>query len=370
MQQSGVGWTHFPLHDLEITMRYPLLVPIAVGALLAACAKAPSDPTGRPAAKPSIIAAIPPSTATAAPSSAATESDSALLYQRANQAEREGRIVSPEGDNAFELLLTLRETAPDNASYRNALFDLMPLADRAIRHALQQNDLAEAERLTAMVSRFDASSNVSVSARERLNEAMSNAAKSAAQQAARAATASAMPPPVPSVAPVPSPLASTPSSNPPPARDTAVGAIAGTKPAMQSAVVAAAQAGVAPAPSLPPAQKRVQPEAPSRNESTRPNPTSATSPETGQSSPVALRRAPAQYPEQAKRQGVEGFVELDVLVDAAGNPSDIKVVRSQPSGLFDRAAIRAMMRWKFQPAMRDGQAVPARTRTVMQFKKS
>lgn len=347
-------------------MRYPLLIPLAVGALLAACAKAPPDPGATPSARSGLIAAATATKRNTAPKTdpASSETDQATQYQRAIQAERAGRIVAPAGDNAFELLLSLREQAPDHDGYRNALFDLMPLADQAIRHALQQNDLAEADRITSLMTRFDAESYVSQSSRERVQQAQAKAVKAAAlAQSRQTVVNAALPTTQPMTPPEPAPVH---APNPAP-----LNALAGTKPAVQSAVVAAAQASI-PTPTTAALDKPPVPTDSSQSgASSAAQPASATGRSAlGIVAPVAMRRAPVQYPEQAKRQGVEGFVELDVLVDKSGNPTDIKVVRSQPAGLFDRAAIRAMMRWKFRPAMNQGEPVAARTRTVIQFKKS
>ncbi|WP_170113217.1 energy transducer TonB [Ahniella affigens] len=353
-------------------MRYPLLVPLAVGTLLAACAKAPLDPATGQTTKPTVIAQAPANPAPTKPA-AVSAIDPVMQYQKAVQAERAGRIVAPAGDNAFELLLSLREQHPDHEGYRNALFDLMPLADQAIRHALLQNDLVEADRITALMTRFDANSYVSQSSRERVTQAQAKAAKLAAvaanRQVADAITTKALaqnteavtPIPKQSTEPVPAPSAHTAPGN----------ALAGTKPAVQSAVVAAAQASIAP-PGNAAADKPALPASAVAPSTAAATPLASTTKSPGSKlvAPVALRRALVQYPEQAKRQGIEGFVELDVLVDKSGSPTDIKVVRSQPAGLFDRAAIRAMMRWKFQPATNQGEPVAARTRTVIQFKKS
>lgn len=367
----GLAGSVSPKHDLEMIMRYPLLVPLAIGTLLAACTEAPQDPAATPSTKTAITAAAPATSNSATPAPTAAV-DQAALYQKAIAAERAGRLVAPAGDNAFELLLSLREQAPDNDGYRNALFDLMPLADQAIRHAIQQNDLAEADRITALMTRFDADSYVSQSSRERVADAQAKAAKAAALSATRERArtaeiaAAATPTAAPAVNPPPAPAQAAPVRVSDP---EAVNALAGTKPAVQSAVVAAAQASLA-NPSSSNSDKVIVP-VPDAETSVRQGQLQpAAAPGSSITAPVAMRRAPVQYPEQAKRQGVEGFVELDVLVDKAGNPTDIKVVRSQPSGLFDRAAIRAMMRWKFQPATSQGQPVAARTRTIIQFKKS
>jgi protein TonB len=47
---------------------------------------------------------------------------------------------------------------------------------------------------------------------------------------------------------------------------------------------------------------------------------------------------------------------------------DPLVVESQPRRLFDRAAIRAILRWKFKPRIVDGQAVRREAEQVIDFK--
>ena len=38
-----------------------------------------------------------------------------------------------------------------------------------------------------------------------------------------------------------------------------------------------------------------------------------------------------------------------------------------PAGTFDRAAITALKRWRYEPVMRDGEAVPQRAHMRMRF---
>jgi TonB family protein len=58
-----------------------------------------------------------------------------------------------------------------------------------------------------------------------------------------------------------------------------------------------------------------------------------------------------RYPWWARAKGVEGFVELAFSVDREGKATNITVVDSIPSGAFDRAAQKALKKWKFeQPA--------------------
>lgn len=54
------------------------------------------------------------------------------------------------------------------------------------------------------------------------------------------------------------------------------------------------------------------------------------------------------YPARASLAGVEGNVELQYAIDASGRPTDIRVLQSQPEGVFDSAAIAALAQWRFE----------------------
>lgn len=71
--------------------------------------------------------------------------------------------------------------------------------------------------------------------------------------------------------------------------------------------------------------------------------------------------APAPpYPRDALRNGLEGTVLLQVLVDTDGRPLDVQIQRSSGHRQLDDAARRHVLkRWTFRPAMQDGRAVQA-----------
>lgn len=73
--------------------------------------------------------------------------------------------------------------------------------------------------------------------------------------------------------------------------------------------------------------------------------------------PVALAHAPVVYPQAARVEGVEGTVNLNVLVDADGNVRSVRVAKSIPA--LDQAAKDAVMQWKFKPAMDAGKPAAA-----------
>lgn len=70
-----------------------------------------------------------------------------------------------------------------------------------------------------------------------------------------------------------------------------------------------------------------------------------------------LVRIPPEYPMGALANEIEGFVILRFTVTESGTVADPEVMRSEPPGVFDRAARRAVLRWKYQPQIVDG--VPA-----------
>lgn len=82
-------------------------------------------------------------------------------------------------------------------------------------------------------------------------------------------------------------------------------------------------------------------------------------PQVGMSLQYALATAPA-YPRDALREGVQGTVLLQVLVDVDGRPLRVDVQHSSGDRRLDVAARRQVLdHWRFRPAMRDGHAVQA-----------
>lgn len=71
--------------------------------------------------------------------------------------------------------------------------------------------------------------------------------------------------------------------------------------------------------------------------------------------------APAPpYPRDAARAGLEGRVVLKILVGTDGNPLDVQIHKGSGHRTLDDTAKRFVLKnWRFQPAMRNGQAVQA-----------
>ena len=83
---------------------------------------------------------------------------------------------------------------------------------------------------------------------------------------------------------------------------------------------------------------------------------------------VPLSRQPPEYPYKAARRGIEGWVRVAFDVNESGNVENAEVVESDPPGVFDIAATRAVSRWRFKPRIIDGKAVPGKASQVVEFK--
>ena len=57
------------------------------------------------------------------------------------------------------------------------------------------------------------------------------------------------------------------------------------------------------------------------------------------------------YPDEARRQGIEGTVSVRVLINRSGRPEEVVVVRSSGSYLLDSAAVRTAKTFVFSPAI-------------------
>jgi protein TonB len=62
------------------------------------------------------------------------------------------------------------------------------------------------------------------------------------------------------------------------------------------------------------------------------------------------------YPRRAQSRGLEGWVLLRFTVTETGSVINPEVIDAEPSGIFDRAAMKAVERFKYKPRVVNGQA--------------
>jgi periplasmic protein TonB len=74
-----------------------------------------------------------------------------------------------------------------------------------------------------------------------------------------------------------------------------------------------------------------------------------------------------QYPEAAKKAGIEGKVLLSVLIGADGQTKSVEVVKGVRDDL-NKAALDAVRKTRWQPAEKDHHPVAVRVMVPVQFK--
>lgn len=66
--------------------------------------------------------------------------------------------------------------------------------------------------------------------------------------------------------------------------------------------------------------------------------------------PKVMSRPPLEYPAEALKNGIKGYVVINILVGKDGSVEIAKVLESKPAGVFDAAALDAVQEWRFSPA--------------------
>ena len=292
---------------------------------LAACSKDEQAGTEATTATPATAAvAAPPAPAVSAQVQAMGAED---LRAAAAKALGENRIYAPGGDNAVEYYLGLRDKLPNDAAVTSALTDLMPYTVIATEQSIAREDFVEAQRLSALIEKADPKApslprlkqNIATAqqaavarlANEKTKEVTDAEAKvleekRLAQQLAQQQQAAAA-------------LAAQQQ------QDAACAAEAERVAATQREAAAAAQRQAAAA-APPPAAK----------------PAAATA--------LKIVSAPSpRYPPEALRAGTSGEVLVELTIGTDGSVTNARVVRATPARVFDREALNAVRRWKFEP---------------------
>ena len=72
---------------------------------------------------------------------------------------------------------------------------------------------------------------------------------------------------------------------------------------------------------------------------------------------LPIVKVAAIYPRRAQSRGIEGFVIVEFVVTKTGAVSNAVVVKAKPEGIFDRAALNAVAKFKYKPRVIDGVAM-------------
>jgi len=89
-------------------------------------------------------------------------------------------------------------------------------------------------------------------------------------------------------------------------------------------------------------------------------------PGSGIEPPILLREVRPTYTAEARRQAIEGDVDLEIVVRANGTVGSVRVRRSLGAGL-DQKAVEAVRQWRFTPAHRQGTPVDVVVTVSVEF---
>ena len=89
---------------------------------------------------------------------------------------------------------------------------------------------------------------------------------------------------------------------------------------------------------------------------------------TGYSDLIPLVRIQPQYPRNAQRDRIEGEVVFEVTINPDGTVKSARPIKAQPRGVFEAAAMSAILKWKFKPKIVDGKGVETKGIQPITFK--
>ncbi|MEO8742206.1 MAG: energy transducer TonB [Lysobacteraceae bacterium] len=303
--------------------RYAALTAAILAALsIVACSKkAPPAPADAPATSKTAVA----------PATAAVSTDAELMA-KAKSAESDKRLYAPAGDNAIEYYLALRQRNPKDEIVKNALQDLFPYAMIATEQSLKKGDEAgrvEAARIFALLERVDTNAPSLPRLRAMMQQEAATELKQQQDQAKKAQDTLAKQTELAKQAEAAKATAAIAAQQRPQPQPTFVP----TQPPPKQAVQQPQRQAQVEAPAPEPVQPPPPPPKPARAAGTFPEVVSSVQP---------------AYPRDALRDQVAGEVVVAFTVNPDGSVGDASVVSSNPRRVFDRAALDAIRKWRFE----------------------
>ena len=309
---------------IKTTGRLRYIAPLLLIVAVAACSKKeePAAPGAGAAATP----AAPPPPAVSAEVQAM---DADTLRDAATKALRENRIYAPGGDNAMEYYLALRDKLPNDPGVSSALTDLMPYTLIAAEQSIAREEFTEAQRLSAIIEKADpkapalprlqqsiAAAQQAVAQRTVTDEAKTKADEEARLREQQRLTQQAEQQRANEAAAAQQLAQQQEAARAEAARQEAERQAAAQREAAerQAAATRAAVPAAAPAQSL-----------------------------------RAVSTPAPRYPPEALRSGTSGEVLVELTVGIDGSVTNARVVRATPARVFDREALNAVRRWRFEP---------------------
>ncbi|MDR7068726.1 protein TonB [Pseudoxanthomonas japonensis] len=327
---------------IQTTGRLRYAAPLLLIVALAACSK--QDDAAAPATAPGAAAtpAAPPPPAVSAEVQAMNAD---ALREAATKALRENRIYAPGGDNAMEYYLALRDKLPTDPGVSSALTDLMPYTLIAAEQSIAREEFTEAQRLSAIIEKADPKA----PALPRLQQSIAAAQQAVAQ---RAVTDEAAKTKAVEDARLKEQQRLTQQADQQRATEAAA-----AQQLVQQQEAARAEA----ARQETERQATAQREAAERQAAAARAAVPAAAAASAQSLRAVSTPAP-RYPPEALRSGTSGEVLVEITVGTDGAVTNARVVRATPARVFDREALNAVRRWRFEPV-----DAPVTTRRTIGF---
>jgi len=85
------------------------------------------------------------------------------------------------------------------------------------------------------------------------------------------------------------------------------------------------------------------------------------------SAPVVLYSPEAEFTDEARRANYDGVCLITLIVDIYGIPQNVRIVKPLGYGLSEKA-IEAVSRYRFKPAMKNGEPVPVMVNVEVNFR--
>ncbi|MBL8262879.1 MAG: energy transducer TonB [Xanthomonadaceae bacterium] len=273
------------------------------------------------------------------------------LRAAARTAQNEQRMYAPAGNNAMEYYLALRDKQPNDAAVTSALTDLMPYALIATEQSIARDDFSEALRLYALMEKTDKAAPALPRLKQSITDAQASFAQRQQQQVLDAEAEKER-------------LAKLEEDRKKQQEEQQK--LAAERLAQQQQQQAAAAQAQREADARRQEEARVAAERTRREEEERRRRETSTTAAPATASANDLRlisQSAPKYPPEAFRDRVSGEVQVEFTVGTDGTVTNARVVRGNPPRVFDREAVAAVKRWRYQPI-----ASPVTTRQTIAFK--
>ena len=316
-----------------------LLAPALLAVALAACSGKDDSTPAAAAGTPAGPAATP---AEPAVSAKVQSMGTDQLRDSASTALRENRMYAPAGDNAMEYYLALRDKLPDDAAVKSALTDLQPYTLIAAEQSLAREDFPEAQRLVALIEKVDPSAPALPRLKQGITRGMEVAVKRTQEETDKVKKD---------------------------AENRAKQLVEQQRLAQQQAAEASAAQQLAArqeaarkeserleAERQAAAKREADARAAAQQVAAAPKPAAAAPTLRAVSTPAP------RYPADALRSGTSGEVLVELTIGTDGSVTDARVLRANPPRVFDREALNAVRRWRFEPI-----SSPTTTRRTLAF---